>query len=386
MGEVLAGPQGLLRAINARAILQLLETRGALARPELVSATGLSHTAVTQTLRALQHAGVVREAGVDRDRRGPAATTYVLRSSAAVGIAMHVGATTARIELIDLSGATLASTALDGHPDASDLARAAAQCLADAPAGTPAKPAAIVVGVGGIVGADRRTVRSVPGYAVGGTRLHDTLAESFGCPVTLENDVNLAALAECDESQASADDFVLLSLQHGLGSALILDGKLRRGAAGGAGEIAYLPLPGVDLGAESLGDRTITRLARTEGCDPTAALRSHLDAAAAGDPAAARLVAEIARRLALIAASITLVVEPARVVLGGDAAHPVVLDAVRRVAAESLSALPLAFEASRLGAEGTFRGAAAQLRDDLTRITFEAVAGIPDPALAPPAS
>jgi predicted NBD/HSP70 family sugar kinase len=61
----------------------------------------------------------------------------------------------------------------------------------------------------------------------------------------VENETNLAALAEQRDGAARGrDTFVLLWLGGGTGAAVILDGSLRRGASGGAGEIGFLPVPG----------------------------------------------------------------------------------------------------------------------------------------------
>lgn len=66
----------------------------------------------------------------------------------------------------------------------------------------------------------------------------ESLARKTGYPVFLENDVNAAAVAKYKES--SSGDFVYLLLDTGLGSGLVLDGKLRRGAHFSAGEIGYM--------------------------------------------------------------------------------------------------------------------------------------------------
>ena len=67
-------------------------------------------------------------------------------------------------------------------------------------------------------------------------------------PVEGENDVNLAAVAEREVGRAvGVDNFVLLWAEEGLGAAIVIDGRLHRGATGGAGEVGFLPLPGTPL-------------------------------------------------------------------------------------------------------------------------------------------
>ena len=72
-----------------------------------------------------------------------------------------------------------------------------------------------------------------------------TLHLRVALPVLVENETNLAALAEQRAGAAhDRDAFVLLWLGHGIGAAVVLDGTLRRGASGGTGEIGFLPVPG----------------------------------------------------------------------------------------------------------------------------------------------
>ncbi|MFE7651238.1 winged helix-turn-helix transcriptional regulator, partial [Streptomyces phaeoluteigriseus] len=66
MSRPLAGPQSLLRSLNGRAILERLADSGPQTRAELMAATGLSRTAVTQVLRLLEAGGAGAAAGVDR--------------------------------------------------------------------------------------------------------------------------------------------------------------------------------------------------------------------------------------------------------------------------------------------------------------------------------
>ncbi|MEV4460832.1 helix-turn-helix domain-containing protein, partial [Microbispora sp. NPDC049633] len=84
-GNYLAGPQGLLRSINARAVLDVVDREGPLGRPEITRATGLSKTTVAQALRELLTLRLVEEAGADTTRRGPAATLYRIAPRCAFG-------------------------------------------------------------------------------------------------------------------------------------------------------------------------------------------------------------------------------------------------------------------------------------------------------------
>ncbi len=67
----------------------------------------------------------------------------------------------------------------------------------------------------------------------------DGLTARFGCPVLIENDVNAAAIGEFKERLlTSRDDLVYITLGTGIGSGIVLNGKIRRGKNFAAGEIA----------------------------------------------------------------------------------------------------------------------------------------------------
>ncbi len=357
MNRPLAGPQTLLRTINARAILETLAERGPLTRAELMTHTGLSRTAVTQVLRMLEADGAVTPAGVDRDTKGPAATRVGLHPGLGLAVAVRVEHHAVHVALLDPRGTVHArrNAPFSAYGDrAARIAALVDECRDEVPG--PLQLA--VVGVPGIVTADGG-IRDDEGSDAGAFR--DALVERLGCPVRIENDVNLAALAEFDGGAGSElSSFALLVLDDGLGAGIIIDRKLHRGAAGVAGEVAYLPQTPLPIGAAVLGEDVVAELARAHGRDPERPLSVHLDAAADGDPGAAGLVVEIARRLSIIAGSIALVIDPEAFVLGGAGAHPVLADAVRRSAEDFAGRLPVRFLTSSLGNEATLAGAVSE--------------------------
>jgi predicted NBD/HSP70 family sugar kinase len=122
------------------------------------------------------------------------------------------------------------------------------------------------------------------------------------------------------------DNFVLLWAAEGLGMALVLDGRIRRGASGGAGEIGYLPVPGVPLSRE-VGSGGHGGFQSLSGADAVLSLaRAHGIRGETAADAVARAVAigrtpfltELATRLATGLAAVASLIDPELVVLGGD--------------------------------------------------------------------
>lgn len=171
-----------------------------------------------------------------------------------------------------------------------------------------------------------RYAAHLPGWHCAG--LLDRLTEALGAPVAIENDVNLAAVAEQALGSAQGcSDFVLLWAEEGIGAAIVLGGRLHRGHTGGAGEVGYMPVPGAPVirnvrrensgGFQELaGAAGVLALARQHGLSARsagAAIGKALATPGAGDA----FLAVLAERLATGLAAIVAVIDPELVVLSG---------------------------------------------------------------------
>jgi predicted NBD/HSP70 family sugar kinase len=132
----------------------------------------------------------------------------------------------------------------------------------------------------------------------------------------------------------------------------------------------YLPQSPLPIGAPVVNDAVVSDLARVYDLDPDALLGAHLEAAADGDEAALQLVTEVARRLVLIAGTMTLVLDPEAFILSGSAAHPVLAEAVARIAEEYSPLLPVAFRVSSFGVEAPLVGATGEAASALRAALF----------------
>ncbi|GAA1976153.1 ROK family transcriptional regulator [Catenulispora subtropica] len=351
------GPH-VLRRINVAGVLQALRDSPDLTArvSDLTAATGLSRPAVTRALAHLADAGLVASLGVEPHQAGRPAVRVRFRAEAGHVAGIDIGPHTMALVIADLAGAPQAErrVPIAPAPTGPDLVRILRTELADLAggAGVPASGLwAVAVGTPGVVDHGRGEVvlaPSIPGWT--GLPMLAGLREWLDCPVLLDNDVNLAVLAEQRTGDAAP---TLLYVHWGerIGTGLVIDGRPHRGAGSAAGELGFVdlatpidrtPEPAADgLGAfERLaGAEAIRRLA-VESCDASlaAALRSDPDlrplfqAAADGDPAAPPVVETAAARFARGLAVHLLLVDPGVVVVGGGLAHggDLLLDAVRR--------------------------------------------------------
>ncbi len=214
----------------------------------------------------------------------------------------------------------------------------------------------------------------------------DALEDALGCPVTLENDLNLAALAEQrDGAAAGARSFVVLGLGDGFGAGLVLDGRLHRGVAGGAGEVSFLPHPARALGSEALGASSLAVLAKEHGLPDDVTVKQLVDRAEHGDGASNDALDEVAERIGVVAASVALVVEPELFVLTNQAARAPIADRVKRFLAEKIAVLPIRVVSSDLTCDAVVVGAARSASDALRDEVFRSAAAHPAPGEGDPA-
>ncbi|MEW2315436.1 ROK family transcriptional regulator [Streptomyces bauhiniae] len=378
------------RAINDRLALRLLQQEGPLTAGQLKQLTGLSRPTVSDLVERLTVSGLIRVVGESGEqRRGPNARLYGIAADRAHLAALDVRTGGVLVLVSDLVGRVLAEVAVpidagSGTGPAVEQAVAAVEEAARK-AGPDAWAGLHTVGIGapGLVDPATGDLRDSSGLPAWHRSLVAALQRRLPeARVTVENETNLAALAEQREGAArDRDTFVLLWLGHGVGAAVVLDGRLRRGASGGTGEIGFLPVPGTgslpsatdcDGGFHALaGAAAIGTLAREHGLpaeappDGPGAARLVAQAVTTGDAPAARFLDTLADRLAIGTAAVTAILDPGCVVLGGEIGQAGGEALATRVAARlaRLSPLPTEVRPGTLGGTAVLRGALLTARD-----------------------
>jgi predicted NBD/HSP70 family sugar kinase len=341
----LAGSSRLLRAMNESAALSHLLDRGELTRADLRELTGLSKPTISEAVRRLTDAGLVIVVGHVSAGPGPNAEVYGVNPAAAYGIAISVrdtlvtGYPALTGAVCDVSGTVRARLERSVDFDAVGPVDAVAGIVEELRAGLGAPAGAtgyVQIGVAGAYDPRIETIHhvDVPGWSRPG--LIGRIEERVGIRVGVDNDVNLAAIAERRRGVATdGESFALLWFGEGLGLAIDLGGTLLRGARGGAGEIGYMPLysregaRNVDF-QDLVGGQAVLDLAavhRLAGRTPAAAVAEAVKAPEAGTP----FLAELADRIAIGLAAVVAVLDPPLVVLAGEVAQaggPALRDAV----------------------------------------------------------
>jgi predicted NBD/HSP70 family sugar kinase len=349
------GSPSILRRLNAGLVLRTARANGPMSRADLARQTGLSKPTVNQAVEFLLSAGYLEEAPPDlaaqalRPGRRGRPVQFRLQSGCVLGI--DVGAHQVRTVAADFSGHVLGRQQVrvdgsTGRPSAGRVLELIHQTALDAlrEAGMAQYDVkAVGVGTPGVVDPSTREVtlaQRIDGWE--GVRLEDALRLWFDCQIRVENDVNLALLAEQWLGAAKdVSNVVYINLGVGIGAGIVIDGRLYHGARGAAGEVGYLPLtdsletgaPSTRPGAfeQAAGGSAIARRGRAAAQAPDGALLRRLagddleaidarlvfEAAQRGDPAAMAIVEDVVHIIARGVAAISSVLNPAVVVVGG---------------------------------------------------------------------
>ncbi|WP_053207305.1 ROK family transcriptional regulator [Jiangella muralis] len=363
--------------MNCAAVLAAIRAAGTARVTELVRATGLSRPTVTAAVSTLMADGWVEETEapeIDAPRMGRPARVLRFRADARHVLGIDVGPHRIYCAVADLSGTVVAHARHDvavasTHAQLLDQVESTMRkALATVPVRLP-DLAAVGIGTPGIVDDQRGAVvqaPSVPGWS--SLELGSLIRQSLDCPVRVENDVNLAVMAErWNGSGGNAENLILVQWGARIGAAVLMEGQVHRGAHGAAGEIGFLELEEEPQGTQAdglgplesaVGTAWILQRARSLGDDESPDAAAVLVAAAGGDPRALQAIDEACARLARGLASFVSAIDPELVVIGGSItlAGDTILAGLRRHLSRRALVQPR-LELSRLGDDAVALGA-----------------------------
>lgn len=371
------GSQAWLRAANQRRVVRAVRDAKGMTQAGIARATGLSAATVSNIVRELRDEGILEVTPTSAGGRRAQAVTLSARSGLLLGA--DFGHTHLRIVVGNLAHEVLAEDAIPLDVDASaDDGLDAAERLAGAlleglGAGPPRGPSVLGLGVGlpGPIDLATGTLGSstiLPGWV--GVNPVAELTRRFGLSVSVDNDANLGALAEATWGAArGCPNTVYVKIGWGVGAGIVIDGEVYRGEAGTAGELGHLTIdesgPLCRCGNRGCletfaGGRHLADILRPAHGELSTTRIVRL--ALGGDLACRRVVSDAGRHLGVGVASVCNLLNPGRVIIGGDLAaagallFDSVIEGVRRYAvpgvAQQIAVVPgaLGERAEALGA------------------------------------
>jgi predicted NBD/HSP70 family sugar kinase len=328
-------------------VLCQLRDHGPVSRAELADRLRVPRARLLAELTRLTAARRVVEAGPAASRGGRRSTLVELSGDLRFG-AVDLGATSLRVEV--LTGRLEPVGALEEPADVRQgprpvLTRVGELLAKLAADGAYTRLDAIGLGLPGPV-RFRDGVPVAPPIMPGwdGFGVRELLAHEQGCPVVVDNDVNIMAIGEGYGGVArSVEDFLYVKLGTGVGCGVHLGGDVYRGKDGSAGDIGHVPVEpagpvcvcgnvgcleacfgGAALARDALA---VARSGRSPWLAARLADRGAVDArdvgeaAAAGDAVAMALIRDGGRRLGTVLAGLVSFANPSMIVIGGGLAQ-----------------------------------------------------------------
>ncbi|MCP4693750.1 MAG: ROK family transcriptional regulator [Desulfobacterales bacterium] len=244
-----AANRDLMRAINRFKILHEIRTRELISRVDIARATGLSQSSVTGITAGLIKEGLLleREAGESLGGRRPILLSLNPDGGYAVGV--YISIYQISVVLINLQAAILSSYTLPLRersytPEAiaDKIAGAVQACIWESNFSRD-RISGIGVAIPGLVDSQTGMVRFLPNYRWENVNLRDMVRDRIDHPTYIENSANTLALAEQWFGEGrGVDDFILLTLEHGVGMGVVINGRLYRGQKGTAGEFGHVTM------------------------------------------------------------------------------------------------------------------------------------------------
>ena len=320
---------------GAGALLRLIRDGQASTRAELVTLTGLARSTVAQRMEALLSQRLVVPAGGSVSTGGRPPQMFAFNREAGVVLAADLGATHSRLAVTDLGGDVLTEGAEDiaiaeGPEAVLGWLETKLDALLEEVGRSHADVRGVGVGVPGPVEFATGTPVAppiMPGWD--GYRVADRLADHFGAPTLVDNDVNIMALGEHWKAWRAYDHLLYVKVGTGIGCGIITDGRIHRGAQGAAGDIGHIHVPGNEeicrcgnrgcLEAVAGGGAMAARL-RAEGIAAENS-RDVVRHVRDGRPEAMQLVRQAGRELGEVLAASVNFFNPGVIVIGGDIAH-----------------------------------------------------------------
>src|SRR4051794_6580686 len=372
---------------NQVVVLDLIRNRGELTRPAIAEATGLRLQTVSNIVRRLLVADVVRETSTSSGRR--VQRRLRVHEDAAYALGIQLDRASVSIGLVNLVGEIQARADFpaDGEP-AAVIARMAETAHGLIAESGVRRDRVLGAGVGAPGPLDLHAGRLLTPLCFAGWDgfpLQAAVADALGMRVIMDNDATAAALGEqWRGSGGSASSFVYLYLGRGFGAGMVLGGQAYRGLRGNAGEVSHIPVdpngPPCECGSNGCLGLYVTsdgllREARRAVLDARSgeapAWPETLEDVVNGDvPVFADVVARAAGRLAGVVVELTRVLDPELVIRGGP-----LLESVGRPFREAIQlrlalldkpgAPPPRVELSNIGSDAAVVGAATLVLHDL---------------------
>lgn len=250
MNTTRAGSKGLIRDLNRSLVLNLIATHGPIARVEVARRGGLTAATITNIVNSFIVAGLVCEASAPAEDAGSGRPPILLSINPAAGYVVGVKLREYKVIMVlcDLASTVVYHTEMDLDATVQPfhvvevITAAFERCLREMRI-SQQDVLGMGVGVSGLVDSGQGILRYSNFFDWRNVELGPALEFKTRVPVIIENDVNMLALAESHFGVGRSSPICLLvTVGHGVGMGLVINGELFRGVYGGASEFGHMTI------------------------------------------------------------------------------------------------------------------------------------------------
>jgi predicted NBD/HSP70 family sugar kinase len=362
-----------MRGINRSAILEIIRRESPIARTTIARQLDISLPTVMRIVDKLMEEGFVRPQGQTEWSGGRRRPLLEFNSHGNVVLGVDMGGSKLYGALSEISGRIIAEAEVDRKGAAGEecyrLLTKLIDDLLDCPELRGRRVRGIGVGAPGITHHSEGIVKWAYALNWKDFPLKARLNKRYKLPITVDNDVNLAALGELwFGAGQDSQNMVLITIGAGIGAGIIIDGTLYRGSREASGEIGHM-IPGreflgktyVDFGVlESVASATgmVKKIPKSAGAADSPSTEAIFEAARQGQAWARVILEEVVDYLAIAIGNLSVILDPELIVLGG-ALTPYAADLTDSISKRMQGTIPSLprVQASNLGLQATVMGA-----------------------------
>jgi predicted NBD/HSP70 family sugar kinase len=323
------GSKHLIREINQAIVIQAIRSHGALSRTDIAQKVSLSLPTISGITAELIEAGLLYEQSTGASTGGRRPVMLALNQAAGYAVGIKLTEDAAISVLTDLDATVVArrSAPISGHAP-----EAVAATVADVVGSLrPYANGKVIFGVGiglaGVIDRNKDRVRHATYFGWHDLPFSQMVEQLLDLPVVVDNDVNaLTAAEQWFGAGRDVANVLVISLGRGVGLGMVLDGRLYRGAAGGAGEFGHITVvpdgPPCACGKRGCLEALVSdpaiiqRAGVVLGHTPT--IQAAVDGALQGDAVLQGIFAAAGRTLGMAVANLVNVLNPSLVIIGGE--------------------------------------------------------------------
>lgn len=317
----IAGPN-TIRRINRQIVLNIIRQRSPISRAEIARETNLQRSTVSAIVTSLESSQLIEDIGTGDSTGGRKPNLLRLKTKVPAAIGIDISPTTSTVALADLAGKVLSETEFETSPDSEETLQAVIAGINEVTVGIEEDLPEVGISIPGVTSLSESRVKYVPYFDWRDWPIVSRIKKETGLTSQVDNDANAMALAELWFGLGLTNDtnnFISVHVGEGIGTGVVFEGRVYRGASGDAGEFGHMIIGSGAPVDCSCGSRDCWEAFASNGAAIERFGRDDVfEAARNGDDRAISALKETARFLGIGISNLITGLGPRSVVVNGE--------------------------------------------------------------------